>query len=140
MLQVGIIRDSNNSYVSPIFMVKKKDGSWRSFLDYKQLIQLTIKDKFPIPIIEELLDELGLTIFFSKFDLKSGCHQIRMWEPKIYRTNFQTHKGYYEFIMMPFGLTNTLSRFQTLMNIIFKLFLRKSILVFFDDILLYSMT
>ncbi|KAL4030756.1 hypothetical protein IC575_009007 [Cucumis melo] len=140
LLDKGFIRPSVSSWGAPVLFVKKKDGSMRLCIDYRELNKVTVKNRYPLPRIDDLFDQLQGATVFSKIDLWSGYHQLRIKDEDVPKTAFRSRYGHYEFIVMSFGLTNAPVVFMDLMNRVFREFLDTFVIVFIDDILIYSKT
>ena len=138
LLSKGLIRPSISPWGAPVLFVKKKDGSLRLCIDYRQLNRVTIRNQYPLPRIDELFNQLQGSRVYSKIDLRSGYHQLKVRENDVSKTAFRTRYGHYEFLVMPFGLTKAPVAFMDLMNRVFSPYLDKFVIVFIDDILVYS--
>ena len=138
LLSKGFIRPSISPWGALILFLKNKDGSLRLCIDYRQLNIVTIRNQYPLPRIDELLDQLQGFRVYSEIDLRSGYHQLRVQESDVPKTAFRTRYEHYEFLVMPFGLTNAPAAFVDLMNWVFQSYLDKFVIVFIDDILVYS--
>nr|GFD13430.1 putative reverse transcriptase domain-containing protein [Tanacetum cinerariifolium] len=134
----SFIRPSSSPWGAPVLFVKKKDGSFRMCIDYRELNKLTIKNRYPLPRIDDLFDQLQGSQYFSKIELRSGYHQLRVREEDIPKTAFRTRYGHLEFTVTPFGLTNAPVVFMDLMNRVCRPYLDKFVIFFIDDILIYS--
>ncbi|KAL0556809.1 hypothetical protein IC582_005326 [Cucumis melo] len=140
LLDKGFIRPSVSPWGAPVLFVKKKDGSMRLCIDYRELNKVTVKNRYPLPRIDDLFDQLQGATVFSKIDLRSGYHQLRIKDGDVPKTAFRSRYGHYEFIVMSFGFTNAPAVFMDLMNRVFREFLDTFVIVFIDDILIYSKT
>ena len=140
LCDVGYIETSSSPWASPVLFVKKKDGSLRLCVDYRAINAITVKNKYPIPRVDEILDRLHNANYFSKLDLKSGYHQVLLHEKDREKTAFNTRYGQFQFKVLPFGLTNAPPSFMSLMNTIFRKYLDDFVLIYLDDILIFSKT
>ena len=138
LLDKGYVQPSSSPWGAPVLFVEKKDGTQRMCIDYRSLNEVTIKNKYPLPRIDDLFDQLKGACVFSKINLRSGYHQLRIRHSDIPKTAFVTRYGLYEFTVMSFGLTNAPAYFMYLMNKVFMEYLDKFVVVFIDDILVYS--
>ena len=138
LLGKGFIRRSVSPWGAPVLFVKKKDGTLRLCVDYRQLNKMTVKNKYLLPRIDDLFDQLKGENVFSNIDLRSGHHQLRIKDVDVHKMAFRTRYGHYEFLVMSFGLTNALAAFMDLMNRVFQSYVDQFIVVFIDDILVYS--
>ena len=138
LVKAGFVQPSKSPYGAPVLFVKKKDGTQRMCIDYRALNNVTIKNSYPLPRVDELFDRLQGAKYFSKIDLRSGYHQIRIVPEDVHKTAFRTRYGHFEFLVLPFGLTNAPGTFMHLMHQVFREFLDNFAIVFLDDILIYS--
>ena len=138
LVEKGFIRPSVSPWGASVLFVKKKDGTLWLCIDYKQLNKLTVKNKYLLPRIDDLFDQLKGASIFSKIDLRYGYHQLRIKDVDVHKTMFRTRYGHYEFLVMPFGLTNAPATFMDLMNRVFRPYVDHFVVVFIKDILVYS--